>query len=75
MRKLATFALVLTLVSTSACEGEGKKSVPTESHKKACTRLEDTFHQHGQFGGKYYTYTYWCTDKNGSITELWFQLK
>lgn len=41
-------------------------------HARTCVDARGTIHEKKQYGGKFYTYTWWCTDRDGRITDIWF---
>ena len=44
-----------------------------DDHARTCLQVtHGTVQKHGQFGGKYTRNTYWCVDRDGRITDIWF---
>ena len=46
---------------------------PTKNdHARICVEAHGTIHEKKQYGGKFYTYTWWCTDRDDRVTDIWF---
>lgn len=65
LKLIAAAALFVTLVSGCASV---RKDTPPGS--KTCA---GTVHEYEQWGGKYYTSTWWCTGSDGRVTGIWFE--
>ena len=63
---LIGFAIFLVIVLTGDDPADN-------GHAKACTAAGFTIHEHEQWGGKWNTSTWWCTDRDDRITDVWFE--
>jgi putative hemolysin len=72
--QLVTGVVVLALTCGCAYLVDDWRRAPGRAdnpHVIACTANGGTVHEDRQWGGKFYTYSWWCKSSDGQITDIW----
>ena len=63
--------VVCVIIWAAAAQVDGGDTNKNE-HARACVAAGNTIKEKEQYGGKWHTYTWWCVDSDGQITDIWF---
>ena len=73
-KMIGAVATVLAIIILLVVVFSDDPANPTQNdHARTCLNVtHGQIRTHDQFGGKYNRTTYWCEDRDGRITDIWF---